>query len=326
MVQTKTAVGGGIGAIAAAGFVALGALLGMPSTAMAQNYVCPATLGPGERMVGMSQGGYGAPPVPLCTQDATPGSSGSSAPWQAGPEQREHDNFLAAAWHDESSNAWISAGYRNRGSAERAARNACNRAMGGQCRLATWSRNGGIAIARGDLGDLWAAAGNDEDEAESEVQRACREAGNVCVVFNRVWASGSGGRSEVFSPEGDFHRRYGAAAWTDTASTDGQWNSTVWLSGGHSTREQAEREVLAGCQNDSGQVCKVVKSVSDVNITVALDETGAIRVNAAAHYDQAVELAKERCLAGGAACQVKWVWSAVRDETVSLDIATAPSL
>ncbi|MGV9009259.1 DUF4189 domain-containing protein [Brevundimonas sp.] len=186
----------------AGSFVMLVATLCLPSPALAQ-YPCSGNPGPGERVVGTTQGGNGMAPTPLCMQDEAPRYSERSS----GSRRRVADNFFASAWHSDANNAWIAVGYLDMESAKRAAEDACNRAMGGGCLQSTAIQNGAIAIARGGTGTLYSSAGNDGEEAEQTVLRHCGQSDSNCNVINLVAATGPGGSTRVLEPRGDFRRR-----------------------------------------------------------------------------------------------------------------------
>ena len=72
-----------------------------PAAAQAQ-YPCNGP-GPGERMVGMTQGGNGVAPVPLCVRDD---SGGAPAP-PAAPA----NSYAAIAWHPDAADIWVDGNY-----------------------------------------------------------------------------------------------------------------------------------------------------------------------------------------------------------------------
>lgn len=284
--------------LAAALFAAL-----MPFQPAKAQYPCNGP-GPGERMVGMTQGGNGVAGVPLCVREE------AAEPVPQGPPTQWVNSYYVAAWHPEASDVWTAAGYRSADAAGNAALAACTAAMGSGCTLTPGAANGSIAIARDGLGTLWAATGASDGKAKKEVEKVCLKEQAICEVFNTTnspaWVEEIGNpisQAIVFPPKGNFHRIYGSTAWVD-GDTTGDWGAKVWVNTGYSSGKEAETAAVTQCERDSGAKCKVVRTVSDAVLTIAVDATRAIRVGSSPDYRDARKHAEQRCKDAGTKCTV----------------------
>lgn len=288
---------------------AIFAALAPAKPAMAQ-YAC-AGPGPGERMVGMTAGGNGIAPVPLCVRD----DEQASVP--QGPPTQWVNSYYVAAWHPEASDVWTAAGYRSADSAGNAALAACNAAMGSGCTLTPGAANGSIAIGRDGLGTLWAATGASDGKAGKEVEKRCLKEQAICEVINTTnspaWIEEVGRpviQAVVFAPKGNFHRIYASTAWVDAEKTDGDWGSTVWINSGYSNGKDAETAAVTQCERDSGAKCKAVRTVSDTFLTIAVDSERSLRVGSSPVYKDAKKAAEQRCKEVGTKCTVTAIFDA----------------
>ncbi|WP_287940397.1 DUF4189 domain-containing protein [Sphingopyxis sp.] len=195
------------------------------------------------------------------------------------PTRSAYDNYYAAAWHRDSSWAWLVTGYSNRTRADRAALAACNAAMGSGCTTAAGGANGALVISRGVEGDLYAVSGADKGKAEKAMAKYCRDANDECEEIQ--WATAPAliapsGQNvpespRIYGPVNDPHRRYGALAWPD-AGADGAPTREVWIVGGRPSRDKAASDVVALCQADSGKTCSVTLAGSDVYIALTMGD------------------------------------------------------
>ncbi len=279
--------------------------------ASAQAYPCNGP-GPGERMVGMTQGGNGIAPIPLCVRDAP---AGPVAP--AGPPTQWVNSHFVAAWHPQSSDVWTAAGYRSHESAGAAALAACNEAMGSGCTLTVGAANGAIAIARDAGGELWAATAATDGKAKKEVEKLCAKEQTVCSVINSTtspsWIEEIGRpvtQAIVFPPKGGYRRIYASSAWVDGEKASGDWGAKVWVDAGHASARDAETAAVGQCERDSGARCKVVRTVADTFLTVAVDSEESVRVGASPTHDDAKKLAEKRCKDAKTKCTVTAIFDA----------------
>lgn len=264
------------------------------SPAAAQNYICPAGPGPGERQVGTTGGGNGVAPAPVCTRDGPP----PPPPVQ----MRAINNYYAAAWHKDARDAWIAAGYHSKQRAEAAALQACNRVMGGGCTVGHSNVNGAVAIARGTTGELYSAGDAKKAGAQKRVLEYCRTQNDECVLINTVTA-GPGSAAvnasvrenpEIFGPQGEPRRQYGALAWIDSSRLNGrEWTGDIWVVGGRPSWDKARADVLALCEADMPGACSATMGGSDVFVAFADRDGKSVSISSGAD----VELAKKRAMA-----------------------------
>lgn len=262
--------------------------------ALAQGtFVCPNGPGPGERQVGMTPGGgnSGVAQVPVCVRD------GPAPP--PPPPMRAIDSYVAAAWHRDSNDAWIGAGYHSPERARAAAINACNQAMGGGCTVASENVNGAIVISRGSTGILYASSGKNRGSTEKQAHEYCRKQNDECLIVRSAWGnpgsapvgasvSENGG---VYGPEKDYRRRYGAVAGLDPKVIgDANWLSQLWVAGGFESEDAARRAAMAACQRDAGKGCVLVVYFPDVLVAFATGTNGMTYYSTGA----TIEIAEKR--------------------------------
>lgn len=275
--------------------VVLGLLSSQPLAAQNYTYPCANGPGPGERQVGYQDGGNGIAGFPVCVRDEPVGP--------APPPMQAVDNYYAAAWHATgSANAWLSAGYASSSDAEAAAIAACNRDMGGGCSLAQSNVNGGLSIARGMNGSLYAASRPTARQADSQVLKACDKANDFCVVINGLTATP--GRQEagtsvrrqidIFRPQGNFRKTFGVAVWGSSASDPGIIN-TIYIATGHASMETAQQAALEACQKQGGGNCEVARIISDTFFVAIKRSDNLMSISSSPTEKMAVEIARKTC-------------------------------
>lgn len=272
---------------------AMAALTGATPAQAQGTYVCPNGPGPGEQQVGMTPGGNGVASYPVCVSAGPP-------PAPAVP-MRSIPNYYAAAWHRDANDAWISVGYHSKDRAEAAAMSACNRAMGGGCTIAASNLDGAVVLARGVEGGLYIVDRAKKREAERDAKDYCRKQNDECEIIR--WVTASPGSAPVgesvaentnmYGPQGDPRRKYGAVAWLDKSKDNGRPHvGDVWIVGGRPSADQAQADALAACEADYPGRCKFALGASDTLLTVVHRDGQAKNIATAA----SVELSKKRAL------------------------------
>jgi hypothetical protein len=288
-------------------------------------FVCPGGPGPGEIQVGMTPGGNGVASVPVCA------SNGRSQPGQSAPppvQMRALDNYFAAAWHPQSSDAWIVAGFSDENRAKAAALSACNRVMGTGCTVANSNVNGALVIARGTTGELYASSRATRGSAEKEVKQYCRSQNDECEVINWVTAapgsaqvgSSVSEKIDVFQPRGNPRRSHGAIAWVDSSKLGAKpWIGDVWAVAGRPSADKAKADVLEICQRDTGTPCVAALVASDVFVAVTERDGIAVTAASGATVDLANKRAMDECKRQAGKCRVASTFSLSQDLTTRFD-------
>ncbi|WP_175883380.1 DUF4189 domain-containing protein [Burkholderia sp. BCC0044] len=236
--------------------VALGWLL-LPTQASAQTYPCGGA-GPGERVVGMTQGGLGVAPSPLCapddSQSAPSGSSGGKAVehgdgWlRYEAETPSNTRYTAVAWHEDAADIWVVGNVADRNDAALAAVAACNAVMGKGCELAGTWWNASVTIVRDRYGSF-AMGWDGNGGAQSKQTMADCSAHQLvpCEVFATIPL---GSRR---SPDVSARKRYAASAWTtDTARDDGK----LYVASGYRRPDDATNAAIKACSDATKGACK----------------------------------------------------------------------
>ncbi|HVK96104.1 MAG TPA: DUF4189 domain-containing protein [Noviherbaspirillum sp.] len=207
-----------------------------PATAWAQQYPCPGP-GPGERMIGMTQGGQGIASVPLCVRDGP-----APAP------QAPVSSYAAIAWHPDAADVWVDGNYTGPNAAQQGALEMCNQVMGGGCTsTGEWS-NSSMTVIRdrgGDFHNGWngeGRAGRRQALAECSAKQLL-----PCEVFATIRSSTS-----RRSPGASVRKFYAASAWVD--GTEGNDNK-LYVESGYRSADSAIAAAIKSCSDATSRPC-----------------------------------------------------------------------
>lgn len=214
-----------------------------PTTASAQAYACPGA-GPGERVVGMTTGGIGIAPVPLCVRD----DSGGPPPPPAPPAEAH----AALVWHPDAADVWVDGNYTAANNpAEGIALDACNKAMGGGCSTAGTWWNSSMAIIRDRNGYFykgWAGEGGAE---RKQVLADCSAKQLLpCEVFTTIKSS-----TNRRLPGASARKYFAASAWVVGGVEDG-YNARLYVASGHRNADAATAAAIKACSDATSRPCE----------------------------------------------------------------------
>lgn len=263
-----------------------------PAQASAQTYPCGGP-GPGERVVGMTQGGPGVAPSPLCMRDdsdeaSSNGGHGNTEQhgdgwlrYEAAPPSKTR--YTAVAWHDDAADVWVVGDMGDRNDAALAALSACNAVMGKGCELAGTWWNSSVTIVRDRYGSF-AMGWDGKGGAQSRKTMADCSAQQLvpCEVFATIPL---GSRR---SPDASARKIYAASAWaTDAARDDGK----LYVASGYRSGDDATGAAIKACSDATKSACKSNSFTGNGVILAyrlnggdasATSETSAARARAAA--------------------------------------------
>ncbi|MBD3730534.1 MAG: DUF4189 domain-containing protein [Sphingomonadales bacterium] len=206
--------------------------------AAAQAYPCPGP-GPGEVMVGMTPGGNGVAPVPLCARVD-----------DAEPEPAPVDTVAAIAWHPDAADVWVDGRYTGKGTAVGVALDACNRAMGGGCSSTGEWWNSTMAIIRDNRGDLLSAwQGNGGAEGKRVLADCAARQLLPCEVIGKYSSA-----TDRHVPGARARKAYLAAAWVKSAEG---YDSKLYIVSGRPNAEDAAQAAVQACQRATGRECAI---------------------------------------------------------------------
>lgn len=215
-----------------------------PTAASAQAYPCGAGAGPGERMVGMTQGGNGVASVPLCVRDD---SGGPPAPPPPPVEA-----YAAMVWHPDAADVWVDGNYTGSNNpAEGIALAACNKVMGSGCEAAGTWWNSSMTLIRDKAGYFY-KGWNGEDAIERKRAMADCSAKQLlpCEVFATIKAS-----TNKRFPGSSVRKSYAASAWV-VGTVDEGYDHKIYVASGYRTADEATAAAVKACADATGRKCE----------------------------------------------------------------------
>lgn len=222
--------------------VALAWCLWPSAPAQAQAYACPGP-GPGERMVGMTPGGNGIAPVPLCVRDDS--AEGPAQP--AAPS----NSYAAIAWHADAADIWVDGNYvgaNNPGEAN--ALDACNRVMGGGCSAAGTWWNSSMTIIRDKAGYFYKGwAGDDGLERKQSLADCSAKQLLPCEVFATIRSS-----TNRRFPGAGVRKMFAASAWVTGTAAEG-YDHKLYVASGYRSADDATAAAVKACGDATGLAC-----------------------------------------------------------------------
>lgn len=219
----------------------------------AQVYPCPGA-GPGEIVVGQTQGGQGVASMPLCQQV---GQAQRSPGMQQAPLV-PHDYGAFAI--DEHGTVYPETSFRSQEEAESMALDWCKIKMKGSCRLLGWFRSTRMTFARDTSGEVY--SGTLEGESGDPAKNAMNECNKntstgKCVLLSMPMCAGTGREGgntmaaqaspdllEFLSAKLDARDYWGAIAYDGTNMADAH---------DEPSKQLAESKATGGCNG-----CKIV--------------------------------------------------------------------
>lgn len=215
-----------------------------PAAAQAQAYPCGAGAGPGERMIGMTQGGNGIAPVPLCVRDE---AAGPSAPPAPPPEAH-----AALVWHPNAADVWVDGNYtgsNNPGEANALA--ACARVMGDGCSSAGTWWNSSMTIIRDRSGYFYKGwAGEGGAERKQSLADCSAKQLLPCEVFATIKSS----TNQRF-PSAGVRKYFAASAWVVGGADDG-YNAKLYVASGYRNADDATAAAIKACSDATSRPCE----------------------------------------------------------------------
>jgi hypothetical protein len=134
--------------------------------------------GPGERQVGTTGGSHGVAAIPIC--EAT-GQGPGGGPTKA-PTHYPVTNFIAVATHPDLNDVWATWGQYQRIAAEAVVLDACEKTMGGGCRIVRSGYNITVVVGLDGAGKIVTSVGNNRKDAKNALTATCKSKGLACKV------------------------------------------------------------------------------------------------------------------------------------------------
>lgn len=207
-----------------------------PAPAQAQAYLCGNGPGPGERMVGMTQGGQGVASMPLCARDGP-----------APPPPPPVVTYAAIAWHADASDIWVDGNYNGPNAAERGALAMCNQAMGGGCTsTGEWSNSSMIVLRDrgGDFSNIW--GGRNSADRRQAIDGCTAKQLLPCEVFATIRST-----TNKRAPGAGVRKLYAASAWAESAGYDHK----LYVASGLPSLDAATAAAIKACREATAHPC-----------------------------------------------------------------------
>lgn len=243
-------------------FVLLLGGLGWP--VHAQVHPCSGP-GPGEIMVGESPGGNGMAPTPLC-QYVGDGGGQQQAP--------QPDVYMVVVTHPDTTAVWATAGYTNDVQVQRVALDACAKAMGEGCSVAsTWINQATIVVVEDVAGNLFVQGNGNTRKAKNLAMDDCDKFSTGCRVI-RTLVNGVGATN--YFPDSIPARRLFASIARAKGTPPEPWDDKAWLASGQSGYKASQDAALAQCAHDTGMECEIRVTAGNGLVARALDDHGHV--------------------------------------------------
>jgi hypothetical protein len=228
----------------------------LPNVAVhAEGATCPEGYYP----IGGSDAGWiGCAPIPGAhpiQPDPSPSTSSRSLP-----------SYIAVAWHGNATDVWATWNQDSDEKAKKAALDACNKAMGSGCTIATVGWDASIAIARTQNEQLWYGWGETPTIAKKRVVAACEKRSpscNVLHVFTPTRRTQPANltlqpqvpdqvtdRSQNYFPDRSVGRKSSAAR---PAELNRGFFAAIAV--GYTTSNEAQTAAIARCEVESKETC-----------------------------------------------------------------------
>ena len=222
----------------------------------------------------------------------------------------------AIAYHQDADDYWIAAMYPDAYSAMYAARNECNRAMGGGCK-AVWQGSGYIGAARMGNGDVLWIVDQNKNKIKTQLAEWCKPFQLGCIetsIFHsnsefRKNRARTGPNLRVPKDPAIVRKRYAAVAWL---AGDG-YNGKSWIASGYATAQQAQDVALNACKlRSNNNLPCTVGIVTGNGVIVAFKTSDGVRFIAEQNEDRGRRSMVEYCKQQKLTCAVHHVYD-VRD-------------
>lgn len=231
-------------------------------------YACSGP-GPGEIMIGMTPGGNGIAPTPLCAP-APQGDGG----YQQAPATLPNV-YMTVVGHPDTNRLWISRGFASQDAAEKVALNACTQALGEGCSVgSTWFNDARIVAVQDVAGNLYVKGAATSWRASGDADDDCEKFSSGCHKVETIKNSFNG--EEVDFPKGPFERRRFGALARPKGKAPEKWDDSAWLVTGQDGYKAAEDTALAQCRKDTGMDCELRVSAGNGYIARMVNQKGQI--------------------------------------------------
>ena len=269
-------------------------IIAKPQNAFAQTYICGAGPGPGEIMVGMTQGGNGIASEPICAQDNSQNSNSNSNSYSVPKSHGASiNNYISCASHPSSLEPWCGINFRTKEEAEKSVLDACNKDMGKGCNSFGSAANTFVIIGRNKEYQICLGSGQNREIALKSFQDYCK-AQNGYKIINEYsampWHEAKfGDVAPVYhTPSGYYHLSYGAVANVKNHENNGKFKNEFFISTGLKTKIDAQENAIKYCKDETKKVCEIsFNAVPNGNINFQINSDQKVIIAWGNDYDDA---------------------------------------
>ncbi len=263
-------------------------------------------------MVARTPAGNGIASVPLCVNDGVPQQPQYAPPSRPLEPMMRNNNYAAIVWHPDVRTTWIGKDYRRRNDAEAETLRACNNKMKGGCQLFTTVWNTYFVVASEPYGTLVYGVGDSRKAAAADLAAACtaNKLSNCTIIQDGLvspfldFASVSSPiEPSLVEPQGNFRRRWAAAAMSEGETPYRADGDRMWIQGGFLSKAEAEKAVITACEATAKVKCQIEQTAMDITLFAGLDQKNSRRVFIAPSKDGAGKL-KRACDENKDQCQM----------------------
>lgn len=307
-------------------FLAMVFIMVKPHNAISQTYICGSGPGPGEVMVGTTQGGNGIAPVPICASDDNNAPQGSN--YSSKKSGKQIDNYVTCAVHPDAYKPWCGKRFRSAGDAQKAVLAACNADMGSGCKSFEPVKNAVFIVTRNKSNEFCGVVNTEFKygfiHEEEMADKVCPSANGFKLVwsyFAQPWSENPKYPLfyEIEAPTGFYRIAYAAVANVKIRPKDAEFENHFFVSTGLRNAKEAEDAAINYCKSETKQNCEIaLNAVQNGDISFNIDENNQTIIAWGIDYDDAHANSHKECIKQNKRCTSSGTYS-VNEEIKNFD-------
>ncbi len=263
-------------------FLAMVFIMMKPQNAISQTYICGAGPGPGEVMVGTTQGGNGIAPVPICASNNSDAPRGSN--YSSKKSGKQIDNYVTCAVHPDASKPWCGKRFRSADDAQKAVLAACNADMGSGCKSFAPVKNAVFIVTKNKSNEFCGVVNTEFKygfiHEEEMADKVCPSANGFKLVwsyFAQPWSENPKYplSYEIDAPTGFYRIAYGAVANVTGHINYDEFKNKFYTYVGAKSPMEAEKRAIENCTQNAKKPCEIaLKGVPNGRVSFYVNSDG----------------------------------------------------